>query len=114
MSRSVMSQLLALMLILVVPCTQAAEGSIVIEAPAEGATLKAKEKNQLVYAVNRGRKGDHVHVYVDGEEVATLHRTKGSYALKDLNAGPREICIKVVNKGHTPIGLERCTKVTVQ
>lgn len=114
MSRSVVRQFLTLMLILGVPCTHAADGSVVIEAPAEGATLKSKEKNHLVYAVNRGRKGDHVHVYVDGKEVATLHRTKGAYLLKDLDAGPREICIKVVNKGHTPIGLARCTKVTVE
>ncbi len=46
--------------------------------------------------------------------VATLHRTKGAYPLKNLNAGPREICIKVVNKGHTPMGLARCVKVTVE
>ncbi|MGQ0591983.1 MAG: hypothetical protein ACT4QB_04825, partial [Gammaproteobacteria bacterium] len=61
--------------------TQAAytanEGSVEIKAPVDGATLRSKEEARLVYEVIRGRKGDHVHVYVDGEETATLHRPKG-------------------------------------
>jgi hypothetical protein len=38
---------------------------------------------------------------------------KGSYMIFPLDPGIREICVKVVNSNHTPIGVSRCIKVTV-
>jgi hypothetical protein len=91
----------------------AAEGSVTISAPQEGARLDAMAENRISYAVEPGPRGDHVHLYVDGAEVAVLRRLKGSYPLPTLAAGARDVCVKVVNKGHTPIGVERCVKVMV-
>ncbi len=91
----------------------AAEPHVRIEAPAAGATLDAMEQNRLVYEVDPGPRGDHVHVYVDGEEVGILRQLRGSYTLETLSPGDRELCVKVVNKAHTPIGVQQCVKVRV-
>lgn len=91
----------------------AQEGSITITQPMEGAQLDGMAQNKVVYAVMPGPRGNHVHLYVDAKEVAILRQLKGEYTLKDLASGPHDICIKVVDKGHTPIGVEQCVKVSV-
>lgn len=90
-----------------------AQGSVKILAPANGARLDALDENRLVYEVVPGPRGDHVHVYIDGKEVGILRKLKGSYLLESMAAGKRDICIKVVNKAHVPIGVEQCVQVTV-
>ncbi|MBN9460656.1 MAG: hypothetical protein J0H00_05450 [Burkholderiales bacterium] len=91
----------------------AAEGSVRILQPAEGATLDSMAQNRLVYEVDPGPQGDHIHVYVDDREVGILRQRKGNYALETLAPGRHELCVKVVNKAHTPIGLQKCVAVTV-
>lgn len=85
-----------------------------ITAPKEGAKLDAMDQNKIAYEVSPGPRGDHVHAYVDGKEVAILRTLKGSYTLETLSPGKRNICVKVVNKGHTPIGVEQCVNVVVE
>lgn len=97
-------------------CSQlglAQEASVKISSPANGATLDAMAQNKVAYEVMPGPRGDHTHLYVDGKEVAVLRQLMGSYALETLAPGKHDICIKVVNKGHTPIGVEQCVKVSV-
>jgi len=93
---------------------QADTGAVTIVSPADNATLDAKAENRISYDVTPGSQGDHTHLYVDGKEVAVLRELKGSYALKPLAPGAHEMCIKVVNKNHTPIGIEKCVKVKVE
>lgn len=92
----------------------AAESKIDISSPADGAKLDVMEQNKLVYNVTLGDGADHIHVYVDGEEAALLRQMQGSYTMENLAPGQHQICIKVVNKNHTPIGVERCIKVGVE
>lgn len=92
----------------------ATDGSVTILSPADGSRLDAMDENRISYTVEPGPRGDHTHLYVDGKEVAVLRRLEGDYALPTLAAGNREVCIKVVNKGHTPIGIEQCVKVMVE
>ena len=92
----------------------AAEGSVTIRSPVDGATLDVMEQNKVDYEVVPGPGGDHVHLYVDGEEAAILRQLKGSYTLENLASGQHDLCVKVVNKNHTPIGVEKCIAVTVQ
>lgn len=92
----------------------AAQPSVTITAPADGATLDAMEQHKIAYEVVPGPKGDHTHLYVDGKEVAILRQLKGTRTLGSLSPGKHDICIKVVNKGHTPIGVEQCIGVTVE
>jgi hypothetical protein len=86
------------------------EGSVTISSPTEGAKLSGNSA-KLVYEVVMAPKGEHVHVYVDGEEVARLHQLKGTYSVDKLSVGKHSLCIRVVDKGHTPIGVEKCVGV---
>jgi hypothetical protein len=92
----------------------AEEASVTISAPADGAKMDGMEPCAVEYAMVPGPHGDHVHLYVDGEEVAVLRKLAGSYTLASLDPGQRELCIKIVNKGHTPIGVVKCISVTVE
>ena len=105
---------LALGLLLTIPLTALGQGKVTITSPADGATLDALDENRLVYDVEPGPRGDHVHVYVDNKEVGILRKLKGSYLLESLDSGKRKLCVKVVNKAHVPIGLEKCVQVTVK
>ena len=90
------------------------DGSVTISAPTEGAKLQAAADNRVTYEIVPGSKGDHSHLYIDGKEIAVLRELKGSAPLKALAVGPHEVCVKVVNKNHTPIGVEKCVKVMVE
>lgn len=90
----------------------AQSANVKITSPADGAKLDAKAQSKVVYEVTPGPKGDHVHLYVDGNEAAILRQLKGSYELEALSSGQHDICVKVVDKGHTPIGVEQCVRVT--
>lgn len=105
---------LALGLLLAIPLTALGQGKVTITSPADGATLDALDENRLVYDVEPGPRGDHVHVYVDNKEVGILRKLKGSYLLESLDSGKRKLCVKVVNKAHVPVGVERCVQVTVK
>jgi len=89
-------------------------GAVTIVSPANDATLDAMAENRITYDVTPGPQGDHTHLYVDGKEIAVLRQLKGSYTLASLAPGAHELCIKVVNKNHTPIGIEKCVRVKVQ
>jgi hypothetical protein len=105
---------LLLALGLATPLAFAADATVNITSPADGAKLDAMAQNRIVYDVNPGPLGDHTHLYVDGKQAAVLRELKGSYPLADLGVGAHELCIKVVNKAHTPIGVQKCVNVTVQ
>lgn len=96
------------------PAATAAVSKIDISSPADGAKLDVMEQNKLEYNVTLGDGADHIHVYVDGTEAALLRQMQGSYTMENLAPGKHEVCIKVVNKNHTPIGVERCIKVEVE
>lgn len=114
MNRSPALAPLAFAVLLGLPSASLAQGKVQISAPLQGATLDALEENHLVYAVDPGPRGDHVHVYVDDEEVGILRKLEGSYPLQGLATGTRNICIKVVNKAHVPVGIEDCVRVTLK
>ncbi len=92
----------------------AEEPSVRIISPEDGATLDMMAENRVRYAVVPGPRGDHVHFYVDGSEEAVLRQLEGRYLLGSLAEGSHELCIKVVNKNHTPIGVEQCITVTME
>lgn len=88
--------------------------SVTISEPKDGAQLTAGGPVTLKYKVIPGPRGDHVHVYVDGEEVAILRELEGSYAVGSLTPGRHELAIKVVNRAHVPIGVESSIAVEVK
>ncbi|KVW93519.1 hypothetical protein [Thiobacillus denitrificans] len=105
---------LAIALFLAIPSISFGQGKVLITAPADGATLDALDENRLVYEVDPGPRGDHVHIYVDNKEVGILRKLKGDYLLETLSSGKRNLCVKVVNKAHVPVGIEQCIQVTAK
>ncbi len=89
----------------------AADASVTISSPADGAKV-GTSGIAVAYEVVTGPKGDHVHFYVDDQEVKVLRQLKGTYTVDSLKAGMHTLCIKIVDKSHTPIGGEKCIKVT--
>ena len=89
-------------------------GSVKISSPKEGAALPWDEPVVLTYEVDPGPRGDHVHVYINGREVGIVRKLKGSYFLGNLNPGRYTLAIKVVNKGHVPIGIESSVTIDIQ
>jgi hypothetical protein len=82
-----------------------------ISSPADGAKVGTMGV-VVAYEVMTGPKGDHVHLYIDDSEAKVLRQMKGTYTIDSLKAGSHNICIKIVDKGHTPIGVDKCVKVT--
>jgi len=89
----------------------AEDASVKISSPADGAMVGTAGIS-VAYEVVTGPKGDHVHLYIDDSEAKVLRNMKGTYTIDSLKAGPHNVCIKIVDKGHTPIGVEKCVKVT--
>ncbi len=118
--------LLLAVAVLVSGSALAEEASVKIFSPAEGANLNSESDNVVKYEIVPGPKGDHSHLYLDGKEIAILRKLEGSYTFvykpgdqesyfqDKLTRGAHDICIKVVNKNHTPIGVEQCVKVNVK
>ncbi|SFW14048.1 hypothetical protein [Nitrosovibrio sp. Nv17] len=92
----------------------AAEASVAISSPKSGATFAPKSDIEIAYKIALGDKGDHTHLYVDKDEALTLRGLEGTHVLSGLAPGTHDICIKVVNKAHTPIGAQECIQVSVQ
>lgn len=84
----------------------AADGSVTILSPADGATIKANTETKLDYEIDPGPRGDHFHIYINGKE-DVVRGLKGSYTLPKFSPGKHTVTIKVVNKGHTPVGIEK-------
>ncbi|MEO6825406.1 MAG: hypothetical protein ABI167_11915 [Nitrosospira sp.] len=97
-----------------VPAALAADASVTISSPREGAKSSPKREVDIVYEVTPGPNGNHAHLYVDGGEAVVLRALKGSQAVGPLAVGVHEICIKVVNKAHTPIGTQACVNVNIE
>lgn len=114
MNRKHLLATMALGLSLAIPAAAQGQGKVTITAPLDGAILDSMTENHLVYEVDPGSRGDHVHVYADDQEIGILRKLKGSYSLTGLSMGKRDICIKVVNKAHVPVGIEQCVQVTVK
>ena len=96
-------------LLLALLCGQvfAADGSITITFPANGAMSSTKHKVPVIYEAMPGANGDHLHLYVDGNRVDILHQAKGAAEPDPLSAGKHRICLTVNAKTHVPTGAQK-------
>lgn len=90
------------------------EASIKILSPLDGETLFRSAKNRINFEASPGLTGDHIHLYIDDKDPVVLHQLNGNYTFPKLEAGNRDICLKLVDKNHTPIGVDKCVKVKVE
>ena len=92
----------------------AAEGSITISSPVNGAMVSSKSKITVTYSATLGPTGDHLHLYVDGKRVDVLREKQGSAELDALANGKHHVCLTVNTSSHAPTGVETCVDVTSQ
>jgi hypothetical protein len=111
---SVITTLLLILGLNTATVARADEASVTITSPETGAKLDVMEQHKLDYEVVPGPRGDHVHVYIDDVEVDILRELTGSYTLPSIGTGEHEICVRVVNKAHVPIGIEDCVTVRIE
>lgn len=88
--------------------------SVKLVSPVDGAMLDTVKPVQVVYEVVPGPKVDHIHLYVDGQEIAVLREHRGTHTVKPLSAGAHEVCIKAVTRAHVPTGIEQCNRVSAR
>ncbi|MGH7845310.1 MAG: hypothetical protein ACREQW_09085 [Candidatus Binatia bacterium] len=75
-----------------------AEGaSVKILAPKDGQTVKG-DQVPLQFKLVKGKKGEHVHAYVDGELMGMFSSEKGS--LNGIKPGPHTLELRVVTADH--------------
>lgn len=103
-----------LLLTLLCGTAWAADGSITINSPSNGAMVSVNSKLPVIYEATLGANGDHLHLYVDGNRVDVLRQIKGNTELDALPAGKHHICLTVNMKSHAPTGVEKCVDVTAQ
>jgi len=90
------------------------ENLVKILSPSDGAKLQKGQVYTLEYDVGLGGKAEHVHLFIDGDEIAVGHKLRGEFKLGPLEAGSRKICVAPVNKNHTPVGTQACITVTIE
>lgn len=90
------------------------QASVVISSPADGAMLTANQAVKVSYQAKTGPKGDHVHLYLDGERTAVLRQLAGDYELGMLKPGKHKISVEIVTKDHQHIGVGKEISVEVQ
>ncbi|MDH5728171.1 MAG: hypothetical protein OEZ58_04230 [Gammaproteobacteria bacterium] len=89
-------------------------GTVKIESPKDGDTLYSSRENVVKYQANLGSRGNHMHIWVDGEKGPSQRALQGAYTLPTISPGKHAIIIKVVDKGHVPTGPEHAIFVNVE
>lgn len=81
-------------------------GFITILSPKDREELSFTRAVIMKYEMAPGQKGNHVHFYVDGDNIGMTRIKKGSFDLGRLKQGKRILTMKLVNSRHIPLGLE--------
>lgn len=91
---------------------QAAEGSITIKTPADGATVSQDADTEVAYSATLGPNGDHLHIYLDNKRIDVLHQLEGKADVGYIPPGEHKICIAENTRSHVATGVETCISVT--
>ncbi|MGS1116529.1 hypothetical protein [Castellaniella sp. UC4442_H9] len=91
-----------------------ASSGVVASAP-PAVTLKVAGSDSFSYQASPGPEVDHLHVYVDGEQVGQTRQLHGNFTLQglDLPAGEHTVCVDVANRAHIQTGAKACVNVHV-
>lgn len=93
--------------------TTAGPSQIIILTPKPGEVLPAGEEVVMRYQLIRGLRdnGDHIHVYIDGENDGTSKRSPRS--LGKLPPGKHTLVVKVANQNHDLVKVEAAVQFEV-
>lgn len=95
----------------------AANGSITITSPADGAVLQSATGNKVDFDVHLSPKGNHVHIYVDNQKPIVYQdvgRCPCSVDLPNLTPGKHTIAVKEATSSHALTGIQGIVTVTVK
>lgn len=92
----------------------AAEGSVTIESPKDGADVGANMGVKVEFKVQHTANGNHLHFYEDNGDPIIVRKWSGSETLPPLSPGKHEICIKEATVDHVLTGLQKCISVTAK
>jgi len=108
-----------LYLILTVPLlaeesvTTAGASQIVIIYPKQGDIIPGGKNIEMIYQLTKGLKdnGDHIHIYIDGENDGTSKRSPRS--LGKLPPGRHVVNVRIANMNHDPVKVEATVEFEV-
>lgn len=95
----------------------AANASITITSPADGAVLQSAMGNKLDFNVQLSPKGNHVHIYVDDQKPIVFRdvgRCPCNVDLPQLTPGKHTIAVKEATSSHALTGVQGTVTVTVK
>lgn len=116
-SRVIVGGIFALSIFIPAYVAFAAEGSITVLGPQNGAELASGSGNKLEYEVMLSPSGNHLHVYVDDQSPIIVRKVKNcpcSVDLPNLAAGTHTIMVKEATSGHSLTGIEGTVTVSVK
>lgn len=92
----------------------ATDGAVRINSPEDGAVIKGSSVVVSFEILNKGSRGDHVHLYLDGKLVKPLRGVKGEYTITGLTKGKHELEIRLSTKGHHVLDIEDGVTIKVE
>jgi len=92
----------------------ASGGEVVITSPADGETVRGGAVDVIIELRDRGSRGDHVHLYIDGRLVKPLYGDKVAYTLNGLGSGTHTITVRIATKGHHVLDTEDSVRINVR
>jgi hypothetical protein len=95
---------LPLALALIFTTARADDGKVTILKPEEGEVVQGSGYT-VEFELDKGSRGDHVHIFLDGKHVAPVTK-KSSYKLTRLKKGPHTVTLKLADKNHDYLGPE--------
>ncbi len=84
------------------------QGKVAILSPADGTVTNEKVITIEMKLIDKGKRGDHIHLYKNGKFVKTIYKSR--YVL-GLKKGENVITIRLASKDHKELGPSYSIKV---
>lgn len=88
------------------------DGEVVIHSPEEGSTVSGAKVKVSFEIVDKGKRGDHIHIFLDNELLKPVYGK--SYTIKRLEQGRHTITVRLASKSHVILGPKAEVKVIVK
>lgn len=95
-----------------IPIAHGEETSIIkIVSPIDRAQINTEQEYPLTYEVALGPGGNHFHVWVDDKRGPGVLDLSGTYFLPGLSPGEHVITLRIVDRQHSPTGVEKSIRL---
>jgi len=98
----------------VVLAEASSDGVVKINSPEDGAVIKGNSVVVSFEIKDKGSRGDHVHLFLDGRLVKPLYGVKSEYKIKGLSKGDHKIEIRLSTKSHHVLDVKDSVTITVE